>query len=208
MERFDDIVMERFGAGVPILTEDLVGLFPEVSEMSVFNAIKRSLSGGALERYQRGVYFIPRKNALGPVPLSAAKVVERKWLRDEGGVCGYYSGSLLENNLGLTTQVPAVLEVTTNKEKKRVREVGAFGGWRKIELRAPRTEVTEDNVDALRLLDILTRVSPSKLGEYELEKLGQLTRKVGRGKAAEYARFYPGKTSKNMMECEALGVFA
>lgn len=208
MERFDDIVIERFGAGTPVLTEDLIALFPDVTEATVFNAIKRSLSDGALERYQRGVYFVPRENALGRVPLSAVKVVERRWLRDGDGVCGYYSGSMLENKVGLTTQVPAVLEITTNKEKKRVREVSPFGGWRKIELRAPRTKITDENVDALRLLDILTRVSPAKLERYELEKLGQLARKVGRGKAVEYARFYPGKTSKNLMECEVLGVFA
>lgn len=208
MERFDDIVIERFGAGTPVLTEDLIALFPDVTEATVFNAIKRSLSDGALERYQRGVYFIPKEGAFGRVPLSASKVIERKWIRDGDEVYGYCSGSMLENEVGLTTQVPAVLEITTNKEKKRVREVSPFGGWRKIELRAPRTEITAENVDALRLLDILTRVSPAKLERYELEKLGRLARKVGRGKAVEYARFYPGKTSKNLVECEALGVFA
>lgn len=208
MERFAEIVVERFGRGEPILTEDLIALFPDVSEVTVFNAIRRSLAEGALERYQRGVYFVPRENALGRVSLSAVKVVERKWITAGKNVYGYYSGLSLENEIGVSTQVSATLEITTNNERRRVREVRAFGGWKRIVLRAPRVEVTSDNVDALRLLDVFTRIAPSSLSGYEFGRLKKLARKAGREKAFELARFYPAKTSKNLTGGEVLGVFA
>lgn len=208
MTKFDDTLYEAYGYDKPFLAADIVSLFPSVTRNAVYKNVDASIERGFLERYQRGVYYIPRDGMFGKTSPSASDVVERKYITDGEDVFGYYSGLTLENKAGLSTQVPATLEVTTNKSSRRMREVEPFGGWKKIVIRKPRVDVNEDNVDALMLLDLLTRLSPSDLDEYELKALRMLAKKVGRAKAAEYAKYYPGKTSKRLLESEACGVFA
>lgn len=208
MKKFDDIVLEAYGYDKPFLSEDVMALFPDVTRSAVYENIDASIKRGFLDRYQRNVYYVPRSGLFGKTVPSANEVIERKYITDGKDVFGYYSGLTLENKAGLSTQVPATLEVTTNKSSRRLREVEPFGGWRKIVIRRPRTDVNVGNVDALMLLDLLTNRSPSSLDACELEALRKLAMKVGREKAAEYARYYPGKTAKRLLESEACGVFA
>lgn len=208
MKDFDDKLLERFGYDKPILPEDVMSLFPDVTRVAVYQNIDASMERGFLERYRRGVYYIPQDGVFGRTAPSAEDVVERKYITDGSDVYGYYSGLTLENRAGVSTQVPAVLEVTTNKASKWVREVEPFGGWRKIVIRKPRVDVNKDNVDTLMFLDLITRRPPSSLDDYEFHALRSLASRSSRDQAAEYARFYPGKTSKRLLESEACGVFA
>ena len=208
MDIFVDILRDRFGEDEPILTEEILALFGDVSRMATFNRLNKALETGALERFDRGVYFIPREGILGKVPLLPMKVVEKKYLGDGDSVYGYISGLNLENEVGVSPQVPATLEVTTNKASRRVREVGPFGGWREIKIRVPRTVVTKDNVDSLRLLDLITRVPLDSLSEYELANLREFSASVDRKTLFECVRSYPAKTSKRLIESEAIGVLA
>ena len=104
--------------------------------------------------------------------------------------------------------MPAVVEVATNAESTRVREVAGFGGWRKVVLRRPRTEVDDGNVDALRFLDLITAEPVMALGDAAIAALGRLAEKAGRSKIYECAAAYPAKTSKRLVECEVRNVFA
>ncbi len=208
MERFDDIMLERFGEGRPILIGDILPLFPDVSRVTVYQNIDAAISRGSLERYDRGVYYIPRQGLFGKVPLSAESVVERKFIARGDEVFGYYSGLTLENRAGLSEQVPAVLEITTNAASRRVRSLGPAGGWKDVVIRKPRCEVTAENVDVLRFLDVVTSLSPGKMGKVALRSLSDLARKAGRERAFAYAAYYPARTSKRLIESEALGVFA
>ena len=208
MKRFEDILLERFGEGRPILVCDMLSLFPDISRVAVYQNIDAAISRGSLERYDRGVYYIPRQGAFGKVPLSAEAVMERKFIARGDEVFGYYSGLTLENRAGLSEQVPAVLEITTNAASKRVRSLGPAGGWRDVVVRKSRCEVTAENVDVLRFLDAVTGLSPKKMGEAALRNLRELARKAGRERAFAYAAYYPAKTSKRLIESEALGVFA
>lgn len=208
MKDFDETLLKQYGYDKPILPKDVISLFPDVTRAAVYQNIDASMERGFLERYRRGVYYIPRNGIFGKTAPSAKDVVERKYITDGDDVYGYYSGLTLENKAGVSTQVPAVLEITTNKSSKWVREVEPFGGWRKIVIRKPRTNVDKGNVDALMFLDLITLRSPSSMDAYELRALRALAAKAGRDKAAKYAVYYPGKTSKRLLESEACGVFA
>lgn len=142
MKEFEDILLERFGEGRPILVGDILSLFPDVSRVTVYQRINSAISKGSLERYGRGVYCIPRQGLFGKVPLSAESVIERKFIACGDEVFGYYSGLALENRAGLSEQVPAVLEITTNASSKGVRSLGPAGGWKDVVIRKPRCEVT------------------------------------------------------------------
>ena len=208
MKEFEDILLERFGEGRPILVGDILSLFPDVSRVTVYQRINSAISKGSLERYGRGVYCIPRQGLFGKVPLSAESVIERKFIACGDEVFGYYSGLALENRAGLSEQVPAVLEIMTNASSKGVRSLGPAGGWKDVVIRKPRCEVTAENVDVLRFLDAVSAISPKKMGKAALRSLGGLARKAGRDRAFAYADYYPAKTSKRLIESEALGVFA
>lgn len=83
--------------------------------------------------------FLPKEN------------YEEKYIRNNDDVFGFYSGNKLLNLFRLTTQVPNILEITTNKateDKQRVKE-----GYTSIELKKPVVEVTKENVDTLQLLE-------------------------------------------------------
>ena len=208
MKEFEDILLERFGEGRPILVGDILSLFPDVSRVTVYQRINSAISKGSLERYGRGVYCIPRQGLFGKVPLSAESVIERKFVACGDEVFGYYSGLALENRAGLSEQVPAVLEITTNASSKGVRSLGPAGSWKDVVIRKPRCEVTAENFDVLRFLDAVSAISPKKMGKAALRSLGGLARKAGRDRAFAYADYYPAKTSKRLIESEALGVFA
>ncbi|WP_102375770.1 hypothetical protein [Raoultibacter massiliensis] len=200
-------IIERFGYDEPILTEDILDMYPSLSRTAIYKKIDAAITEESLERYARGIYYVPRTTPFGKSEPLASQVVRRRWISDGENVFGYYSGQTLENKVGLSSQVPAVLEVTTNKASMRVREVEPFGGWRKVLVRKPRTTVTEENVDALMLLDLLTSVSPADLGSTELANLKKLASKAGRKKTLSLAELYPAKTSKRLIESEAYNVF-
>lgn len=162
MKEFEDILLERFGEGRPILVGDILSLFPDVSRVTVYQRINSAISKGSLERYGRGVYCIPRQGLFGKVPLPAESVIERKFIACGDEVFGYYSGLALENRAGLSEQVPAVLEITTNASSKGVRSLGPAGDWKDVVIRKPRCEVTAENVDVLRFLDAVSAISPKK----------------------------------------------
>lgn len=209
MEKLRDILAEEYGEGEPVLAEDVLRLFPGMSRQAVYKKINAAMEAGELERYDRGVYYIPKRTRLGKAKPSAESVLRRRWLVDaDGNTVGYVTGAGLANKVGVTEQVPAVVEVATNTESTRVREVAGFGGWRKVMLRRPRATVSNDNVDALRFLDLITAEPVASLGDAAIAALARLAEKAGRSKIYECAAAYPAKTSKRLVECEARNVFA
>jgi hypothetical protein len=209
MNSFVDILFDRFGQGEPILTGDLLTTFSDVSEATVFNWLDKALEEETIKKYRRGVYYIPEVDdcfGLGEIPLSPTKIIYRKYVGDGDIVYGYISGLNLENEVGVSSQVPGTLEVTTNKESKRVREIEPFGGWRKITLRKPRVKVTKSNVNELRFLDLISRVPLSALDEGEQQSMKKLAKSINRDRVFDCLHYYPAKTAKQLIESEYMGV--
>lgn len=208
MKEFDAILLETFGKAKPILADEIVSLFSSVSRVAVYQNIGKAIERVFLARYGQGVYYIPREGRFGKVPLSPEAVIERKYITDGEGVFGYYSGLTLENRAGLSEQVPAVLEITTNASSRSVRSLGPLGGWKDVVIRKPRCTITSDNVDVLRFLDAVTALSPRSMDSAVVSNLRKMANAAGRDKAFAYAVHYPAKTAKRLIESEEVGVFA
>ena len=100
---------------------------------------------------------MPKKTAFrSGLTLSMNDVIREKYLLDDGKVCGYIGGLLFANRLGLTTQVPALYEVFTNKASKEYRET-KLGGMRVV-VRRPYCRVTGENASTLQFLDLIKDV--------------------------------------------------
>ena len=72
---------------------------------------------GFLEKYDNGIYYIPRFGGLlGKSYLDRTEVIMRKYVENKSDKYGYVTGLSFANQLGLTTQMPAMIEIVTNRE--------------------------------------------------------------------------------------------
>ena len=81
-----------------------------------------------------------------------AKGEKTYYLRDKDERCGYVSGLMFFNQMGLTTQVPMMYEVVSNKATNDYRETSLAKS--RVIVRKPKVPVTEKNYKALQFLDI------------------------------------------------------
>lgn len=109
--------------------------------------LKRMADSGKIKRLHKGVYCHVKETAFGRVTPNIDKLVARTLLVKDGRRIGYESGPSTLNRLGLSTLLPRKLEITTN-------DCGVtLPAGCQIELKKPRTEVTDENWKYLQLLD-------------------------------------------------------
>ena len=88
---------------------------------------------------------------------------------NDNNIFGYYTGLTFFNKLGLTTQVPNVIEVTTNKEKSNKRTINING--RKVILRRGKVFIDNDNYKVLQFLDMFNMIKLYQIEEnYDILK--------------------------------------
>ena len=150
-----EYLKENYGENVPIYISRLK--VEGMSENTLRQQVKRLTDAGLLKRYDTGIYFIPKKSVFkSGSTLSVEQVLNDKYLREGEKRCGYQSGILFANQLGLTTQVPMIYEIVTNKASREYREI--MVAKTRVILRSPRTEINEDNFRALQFLDLMKDV--------------------------------------------------
>lgn len=89
------------------------GLFPNSWPRNTVNRVLARLNqDGLIKRLKRGVYTKTKKTRFGDVTASALEVIANEIKHDDNKCFG---GVFLFNNLGLTTQVPKVIEILNNK---------------------------------------------------------------------------------------------
>jgi len=195
---FRDFLIDRFGVNEPIRVEEIK--YKDYSKPWLFKQLKMLVDSGELKRFESGIYYFPIKMFFGDSFLEPRKVVQKRFLSDGGEVFGYVSGLSLMNQAGLSTQVPNLLELVTNNETTRVRDINV--GPQKVRLRRARTSITKENVNTLQFLDLLSNISPNAMDETERLMLSKYTKdsKVTKESILVYAGYYPAKAMKNISE--------
>lgn len=204
-----ETIQQRYRPNEPILLSDLS--LPGVTDENLRKQMKELCDSRKLRRYDTGVYYLPSASRLkGGTTLAPGLVAQYKYVNRNGKTEGYYSGYTFANQLGLTTQVPFALEIVTNQEKMRYREVEIKG--QRIVLRRPRAPVTAENAEVLQLLDLLKEVGTYTDGETAdaAEKLQAYVKKQGikKSQVDEYIRLFPDKTYRGLYEMGLYNVFA
>ena len=134
--------------------------------------------------------------------LSAETVAIHKYIQRRGKRVGYYSGYTLANRMGLSTQVPFTIEITSNYAPALVRELTIKN--RKYIIRRPVAEVTEENVAVLQFLDCLKDIE--KCAEEEMDVCGKILSKyakqnnITKQKIDEFIEEYPVTIYKAIYE--------
>lgn len=201
LEKVYEYLTENYGENEPIFLSDIS--IPGMRSVSVRQQFKKLTEDGRIKRFDTGIYFIPRKSMFNSgSTLSVDEVIRKKYLVDGDLQCGYLCGLMFANKLGLTTQVPMVYEVCSNKATTDYRDT-QIGKFRVI-LRRPYVEVTNQNVNELQFLDLMREVVDIS----EVEGLELTDRLVNYLKAKNiefdslrpFLSFYPDKIYKNMYE--------
>ena len=142
-------LLDEFGYNEPFFTDEIT--YENYSRAWLYKELAKLCDDGAIIRFEKGVYYIPTQTILGASTINPKKVIEKRYIRGAGRVYGYYGGQILMNQLGLSTQMPNVLEVYTNNEASKVRDVDI--GRQKVRLRSSRVDVTENNAAVLSFLE-------------------------------------------------------
>ena len=204
MAQIDEVygyLLENYGQNEPIFLSELSisGMKP----VSLRQQLKKLTEDGRLKRFDAGIYYLPKKSMFrfGSM-LSPDEVIRKKYLMEGNSRCGYVSGMMFANQLGLTTQVPMAYEVYTNKATTDYRDT-TLGNLRVI-IRRPYVEVNDGNVSALQFLDLIKEVSEiSELNGAELTKrLTNYMKANGLGfdTLQQYFPYYPDRIYRNMYE--------
>lgn len=196
-----EYIENKYKPNEPIFLAELD--IPDMKPISVRQQMKKLTEEGRLKRFDAGIYYIPKKSMFrSGSTLSIDEVIRKKYLQDGVNRCGYVGGILFANQLGLTTQVPALYEVYTNKATTEYRET-RLANLRVI-LRKPYCEIDTENAETLQFLDLIKEVVDiSEVDGEELTKrlLGYMKKKnIGFENLKPFLPYYPDRIYKNMYE--------
>ena len=196
-----EYIENKYKPNEPIFLAELD--IPDMKPVSVRQQMKKLTEEGRLKRFDAGIYYIPKKSMFrSGSTLSIDEVIRKKYLQDGVNRCGYVGGILFANQLGLTTQVPALYEVYTNKATTEYRET-KLANLRVI-LRKPYCEIDMENAETLQFLDLIKEVVDiSEVDGEELTKrlLGYMKKKnIGFESMKPFLPYYPDRIYKNMYE--------
>jgi len=139
--------IEKFDSGYVFTTDE----FPQTLNSPIY--VNRILSGfvkeGYIRKLSKGKFYKQEIGKFGELPPQPYQVV-KDLLEKKGKFIGYITGYSVFNDLLLTTQVPAVLQIGTLREKKAI-----VRGIYRIHFVKQENAITKDNIPLLQLLDCL-----------------------------------------------------
>lgn len=201
---------EKFNINEPIFTEEILGLFREYSRAQVFRYIDKAKESKEIVQFAKGVYYIPNVTFWGSLStITADSVIEKKYLRNAEQTYGVFGGIKLLNNFSVTTQMAAVIEVVTNNETTRCREIDING--RKFILRKSRCEINKNNYAAYTVLQLFNDFTEQdKLDESSRRRLLEYieSRNITQRQLLELSMQFPARATKKLIGSGVLNEIA
>lgn len=190
-------IVENYPNGEPIFIDEI----SYSSRAYLRQEFKRLTDEGVLSRLYNGVYYKNYKTILGTKgKMSIYKYIDKVFLNDFKD--GFYTGLTLANKYGFTTQIPAVIEVSSNNATTKQRKIEIDGF--KIIVYKPVVKITSKNISALQFLDLMTNINKySELKGDELKtKLEEFIQKteVNFDCVKECISLYPMCVYKNIYD--------
>lgn len=192
-----EYIEKNYSNSDPIFIKEL----PYSSKDSLRQEMKKLTDEGKLIRVINGVYYKPFKTIFGTVgKMSITKFIEKRYIIKNDVVVGFLSGISLYNKYGFTTQIPSVIEVTSNEASTIQRKLKIDGY--NIVVYKPEVYITQKNIKELEFLALMTDID--KYSEIKGDELKNKLRKYVEKKkidfevVKEYLQFYPCKVYKNL----------
>lgn len=170
----------------------------------IFKELSNLCKSGDLVWFEKGVYYIPKKTLLGVSRLNPQKIINKKYICCGDETIGYYSGPSFLYQNGLSTQVPNTLEIFTNNETAKVREV--YEGPVRVLLRKSRASINKNNAAVQSFLELMNSVSPAFFDDERKKATEQfiLKNNITRSDITKYAPSFPDKALRTLIESEII----
>ena len=200
-----EYLKENYKENEPIFISELQ--YKNLNMNAIRQQILNLTNKNLLIRYDTGIYFIPGNSIFkNSKTLNKNKIIEKKYISTNDEIVGYFSGLNFANRIGITTQVPNLYEVVSNKATCDYRELKI--GSTKIILRKPRTKITKENYLELQFLDMIKEIDNISILDKDENKKIVLnymnTAKISFAKLQKLLEFYPDKIYKNLYQVGVL----
>jgi len=139
--------IENFAYGYVFTASD----FPvDVTKQKSVNKVLENLTkAGKIRRLSKGRYYKTKMTEFGELTPDSYQIV-KDLLAENGKTIGYITGYQIFNEFGLTTQVSAILQIGTIKDKKNMKR-----SYYRIQFVKQWNTITKENIPLLQLLDCL-----------------------------------------------------
>lgn len=163
---------------------------PAEASGSIIKMLNRLAGEGRLAKISKGRFYKPKKSVFGVLKPRQEELV--KDLLEKNGKCiGYLTGYSVFNFLGLTTQVPNIIQIGTNQRRnKKQRDIFT------VCFVLQPNPITKDNIPLLQLLDAIRFIKeiPDTTIEASYRRIAFLVGELGRRekeKMVALAEAYP-----------------
>lgn len=200
-------IEENYKPGEPIFVVDLLDQFKDKYKLS--KDLKKLVDDNKLAKYENGIYYIPKNSILKNNTINPEVIAKYKYVSNRNECYGYYSGLFLANRLGITTQVPEVIDIVSNNTNSSSRIVKYND--RNFYIKPSKVEIDSTNVYVLQLLDLLKDID--KYSEYSNEYLRDKIMKyiflynINIKDIDMYIGYFPIMVYKNIYELRLYDVF-
>ena len=108
------------------------------------------------------------------------------------------------NIMGISNQVPNVIEVYSNNESSKMKDVKV--GTQNVRLRKSRVNITKDNAAVLTFLELMNTVDVDALDAEKKEIIEKYVAdsNICRQDITRYSQSYPDRAIRNMIESEII----
>ncbi len=140
-------IKDHYKEAEPIFLSDL--LRENITELALNQQLKELCEEGLLQKYDTEVYFIPKKTMLNSTIGPNEDMVARyRFISKGDNIDGFYGGNTFANQIGITTQVPQVMEIVSNNISAN-KEI--LIGNRKFYVSKPIVPITKQDVYVLQM---------------------------------------------------------
>jgi len=142
--------IDKIEAGTIFKYEDLGQKFK--NNFALAKVLSRLVKENKIERIEKGMFYKTKKTRFGNLNPKTIDIIKKE-LEIKKEIKGYITGGLLYNKLGLTTQIPNVIEVAVNKRKP-----SKIINGNKVKYIQTTAPIKKENIKLLQLLDTIKNI--------------------------------------------------
>lgn len=139
------LLVEKFPAGQIFSYDDI-----ECDKAAAAIELSRLYKKGIVQKLSKGRFYKAKKGSFGPLRPNDQEIIqsyEKTWN-------GYETGLIVFNRLGLTTQIPSIIEITTSMTPRTI-VIGNI----KIKLVSRKKTPKKANIQLLQILDAIRQIT-------------------------------------------------
>ena len=132
------------------------------NKIAIAKILSRLTKEEKINRLEKGGFYKAKKTRFGVLNPEIEEIIKSE-VKNNRKITGYVSGAFSYNKLGLTTQIPNIIEVVTEKRKP-----SKIIGGIKIKYIQGKVKLTKTNIGYLQILDALKNIK--KISDSNIEK--------------------------------------